>query len=282
MDETFQKNPELYLPFLEQAFCSALQKAHGAYAVVVLSPLIPQHILAARLSAPLLLGIGIGEYFVASDVPAFLPYTRDVVFLDDREYVVLSAGAYAVKNIFTAEKLEKTVHHIPWDLQGAAKDGYKHFMLKEIMEQPKVLRDCLVGRLQNDRVCLPELDSLPVPGSIRIIACGTSYNAGLWSQYYLEQFAEIPVIVEIALQCARFFRRKGSECLSLYAGRTGNKRRFDKSHAQPNGSASFARSLLRAEEKCRLFPCENAAGRNFERIEGAAGNLGRSVAPHAG
>ncbi len=198
MDEAFQKNPELYLPFLEQAFCSALQKAHGAYAVVVLSPLIPQHILAARLSAPLLLGIGIGEYFVASDVPAFLPYTRDVVFLDDREYVVLSAGAYAVKNIFTAEKLEKTVHHIPWDLQGAAKDGYKHFMLKEIMEQPKVLRDCLVGRLQNDRVCLPELDGLPVPGSIRIIACGTSYNAGLWSQYYLEQFAEIPVIVEIA------------------------------------------------------------------------------------
>lgn len=193
-----QNSPLQYLELAEKAFASALKKAHGAYAVVLLSPLVPQHIFAARLSAPLLMGIGIGEYFVASDVPAFLPYTRDVIFLDDREYVVISAGGYSVKNLFSAESVEKEVHHIPWDLQGAAKDGYKHFMLKEIMEQPKVLQDCLVGRLQNDLVCLPELDGLPVPDSIRIIACGTSYNAGLWSQYYLEQFAKIPVTVEIA------------------------------------------------------------------------------------
>lgn len=187
-----------YLPFMEKAFCAALKKAHGAYAIVLLSPLIPQYILAARLSAPLLLGIGIEEHFIASDVPAFLPYTRDVVFLDDNEYVVINAASYAVKNIYSTETVAKTVHHIPWDLQGAAKDGYKHFMLKEIMEQPRVLQECLVGRVQDDMVCLPELDALPVPDSIRIIACGTSYNAGLWSQYYLEQFAEIPVTVEIA------------------------------------------------------------------------------------
>ncbi len=196
--ESISQNSLQYLPYMEEAFRNALKRAHGAYAVVLLSPLIPQHLLAARLSAPLLLGIGIGEYFIASDVPAFLPYTRDVVFLDDNEYVVLSASSYAVKNIYVGEEIAKTVHHIPWDLQGAAKDGYKHFMLKEIMEQPRVLQDCLVGRLQDDMVCLPELDTLAVPDSIRIIACGTSYNAGLWSQYYLEQFAEIPVTVEIA------------------------------------------------------------------------------------
>ncbi len=196
--DNLTRNPLQFLPFVEEAFSNALKRAHGAYAVVLLSPLIPQHILAARLSAPLLLGIGIGEYFIASDVPAFLPYTRDVVFLDDNEYVVLCAGSYTVKNIYAREEIAKTVHHIPWDLQGAAKDGYKHFMLKEIMEQPRVLQDCLVGRLQDDTVCLPELDALAVPDSIRIVACGTSYNAGLWSRYYLEQFAQIPVTVEIA------------------------------------------------------------------------------------
>lgn len=196
--ENAQENSLQYLELMEKAFAKALQKAHGAYAVVLLSPLVPKHILAARLAAPLLMGIGIGEYFVASDVPAFLPYTRDVVFLDDREYVVISSGGYAVKNLYTAEPVQKEIHHIPWDLQGAAKDGFKHFMLKEIMEQPKVLRDCLAGRVQNGRICLPELDNMPVPERIRIIACGTSYNAGLWSQYYLEQFAQLPVTVEIA------------------------------------------------------------------------------------
>ena len=192
------QNPTLYLPYVEEAFRNALKKVYGAYAVVLLSPLVPQHILAARLSAPLLLGIGIEEHFVASDVPAFLPYTRDVVFLEDNEYVTVSAGSYVVRNVYSNAEIAKTVHHIPWDLQGAAKGGYKHFMLKEIMEQPKVLKDCLVGRVQDDIVCLPELDFLPVPDSIRIVACGTSYNAGLWSQYYIEQFAEIPVCVEIA------------------------------------------------------------------------------------
>lgn len=187
-----------YLPLMEEAFRNALKKVYGAYAVVLISPLIPQHILAARLSAPLLLGIGIEEHFVASDVPAFLPYTRDVVFLEDNEYVTICAGSYTVRNIYSNAEIAKKVHHIPWDLQGAAKGGYKHFMLKEIMEQPKVLKDCLVGRVQDDIVCLPELDALPVPDSIRIIACGTSYNAGLWSRYYLEQFAEIPASVEIA------------------------------------------------------------------------------------
>lgn len=193
-----QENPQAFVSVMEKAFCGALKKAHGAYAVVLISPLLPKHIFAARLSAPLLLGVGVGEYFVASDVPAFLPYTRDVIFLEDREYAVVSASSYAVKKLLTGEQAQKEIHHIPWDLQGAAKDGYKHFMLKEIMEQPKVLRDCLVGRVQDGKVFLPEIENLEIPERIRIIACGTSYHAGLWSQYYLEQFAQIPVSVEIA------------------------------------------------------------------------------------
>lgn len=193
-----QENPQAFVSVMEKAFRGALKKAHGAYAVVLISPLLPKHIFAARLSAPLLLGVGVGEYFVASDVPAFLPYTRDVIFLEDREYAVVSASSYAVKKLLTGEQAQKEIHHIPWDLQGAAKDGYKHFMLKEIMEQPKVLRDCLAGRVQDGKVFLPEIENLEIPERIRIIACGTSYHAGLWSQYYLEQFAQIPVSVEIA------------------------------------------------------------------------------------
>ena len=196
--EKSNQNSSIFLEILEKAFCSALKKAQGAYAVVLLSPMIPKNIFAARLSAPLLLGIGVGEFFVASDVPAFLPYTKDVVFLEDKEIALLSASSYEVKSLETGEKLEKKVSHISWDIQGAAKDGYKHFMLKEIMEQPKVLRDCLMGRVQNGKVLLPELDEISMPSKIRILACGTSYNAGLWSQSYFESLSQIPVTVEIA------------------------------------------------------------------------------------
>lgn len=196
--EDAQKDEEHFLGIIEKAFSSALKKAHGAYAVVMLSPLIGKYILAARLAAPLLLGIGVGEYFVASDVPAFLPYTKEVVFLEDKEIAVLSATSYVVKSLETGDILEKAINHIPWDLQGAAKDGHKHFMLKEIMEQPKVVRDCLAGRVVDGQVFLPELKALEVPSRIRIVACGTSYNAGLWSQAYFENIAGIAVSIEIA------------------------------------------------------------------------------------
>jgi len=187
-----------FLEIVELAFRNALNKVHGAYAVVLLSPMIPQNIFAARLAAPLLLGIGVGEFFVASDVPAFLPYTKDVIFLEDSEIALLSANYYEVKSLETGKKIEKQVQNIPWDIQGAAKDGHKHFMLKEIMEQPKVLRDCLMGRVQNGKVLLPEFDDIAIPSRIRILACGTSYNAGLWSQNYFESLSHIPVTVEIA------------------------------------------------------------------------------------
>lgn len=183
---------------LEKAFCTALEKAHGAYAVVMVSPLVPQQIYAARLSAPLLIGMGVGEFFVASDVPAFLPYTREVIFLEDEEIAILNATSCLVKSLKDGVEITKQLHHIPWDMQGAAKDGYKHFMLKEIMEQPKILRDCLAGRVVDNEIRLPELDGMDVPSRIRILACGTSYNAGLWSQYYFEQLAGICVSVEIA------------------------------------------------------------------------------------
>jgi glucosamine--fructose-6-phosphate aminotransferase (isomerizing) len=176
----------------------ALARVDGAYAFALLSREHPGKIWASRKASPLLMGIGTGENFLASDIPAFLPYTREVVFLDNGELVEMDAGSWQVFDVATLAPKAKEVKHISWDVQAAQKDGYKHFMLKEIFEQPRVIRDCLAGRIREGRVALPELDALEVPSRLTIVACGTSYHAGLWAKYLLESWARIPVQVEIA------------------------------------------------------------------------------------
>ncbi len=185
---------------LQEAFAWALRQAHGAYAVALMSPEEPGVLYAARMAAPLILGSGVGENYVASDIPAFLPYTRNVVFLDDGEVVRLTANSWEVLDLETLKPCQKQCEAIQWDMQAAQKGGYRHFMLKEIFEQPRVIRDCLTGRLTPDRkgVLLPELETLPVPERLHIVACGTSYHAGLWGRHLLESWAQIPVSVEIA------------------------------------------------------------------------------------
>jgi glucosamine--fructose-6-phosphate aminotransferase (isomerizing) len=176
----------------------ALSRIDGTYAFALLSLQHPSKIWGSRKASPLLMGIGSGENFLASDIPAFLPYTRNVVFLDNGELVEIDAGSWQVFDTVTLEPIPKDVKHISWDVQAAQKDGYNHFMLKEIFEQPKVIRDCLAGRIQKGRVVLPELDALDDPIRLTIVACGTSYHAGLWAKYLLESWARIPVQVEIA------------------------------------------------------------------------------------
>ncbi|NCD24807.1 MAG: glutamine--fructose-6-phosphate transaminase (isomerizing) [Deltaproteobacteria bacterium] len=188
----------------------ALARVEGAYAFALLAHEHPGKIWASRKASPLLLGIGTGENFVASDIPAFLPYTREVVFLDNGELVELDASSWQVFDVVTLEPRTKEVRHVSWDVQAAQKDGYRHFMLKEIFEQPRVIRDCLAGRIQKGRVLLPELDALPIPERLTIVACGTSYHAGLWAKYLLESWARIPVQVEIASE----FRYRDSVFLS--------------------------------------------------------------------
>lgn len=182
------------------AISAALARVDGAYAIVVMSADHPGTLWATRVASPLVMGVGTGENFFGSDIPAFLPYTREVVFLEDGELVKITASTWEVMDTATLTPIEKKVAHINWDVQAAEKGGYKHFMLKEIFEQPKVIRDCLLGRIDaaTSQVRLPELDALPAPERLHIVACGTSYHAGLWGMYLLEKYAKIPVQVEIA------------------------------------------------------------------------------------
>ncbi len=187
-------------PDIEKAFAMALNKAHGAYAVCLMDKDQPDVFYAARMSAPLILGVGTGENFVASDIPAFLPYTRKVVFLEDGEMVRATSSSYEVRKIADLSHVDVSVQTIEWDVQAAQKSGYRHFMLKEIFEQPRVIQDAMSGRISasKDEILLPELDALPVPGRLTIVACGTSSHAGLWGRHLLESVAGIGVQVEIA------------------------------------------------------------------------------------
>ena len=188
---------------MREAISRTCAKVTGAYAIVVVDKDRPGMVWGARQTSPLVLGIGVGENFLASDIPAFLPYTRQVAFLEDGQLVRMDANQWQVYDVATLEPVETEVHTINWDVQAAQKGGYKHFMLKEIFEQPQVIRDCLAGRVDRaaSRVTLPELAKLDEQGRPKrlfILACGTSSYAGLWGQQLLESWARIPCVTEIA------------------------------------------------------------------------------------
>lgn len=194
---------EYYQGDLEQALCQAISRLRGAFALVVASALHPDVIYAYRKDSPLVVGMGDGESFVASDIPALLPYTRDVYLLEDGEMAVLTRDGVVIK--VDGRQIEKAAFHVTWDPIAAEKGGYDHFMLKEIYEQPKALRDTYTGRLATDPgrlVSLPELgltpDKVKQIKRLYIVACGTSYHAGLVGKYAIEQLARLKVEVDLA------------------------------------------------------------------------------------
>jgi glucosamine--fructose-6-phosphate aminotransferase (isomerizing) len=186
---------------LEGATRRALAQMRGMFALVLLSADEPQKIVAVRNGPPLVIGIGDGEYFVASDIPAILAHTRDVVFLADEEMAVLSKDGVAFTN-FAGTKLDRRPQRVLWDPIQAEKAGYKHFMLKEIFEQPQSVRDTILGRVSLDtgRVFLEEMTvseaDLAAIDSVTIVACGTSWHAGLIGKYLFEALAKLPVEVD--------------------------------------------------------------------------------------
>jgi len=190
---------------LVQAVRKALKRVQGSFAVGVLWRGQPDTIVAARNHSPLVLGISNSEgTLLASDVPALLPYTRDVVFLEDKEIAVLTSDKWEVRNLASGRKINKQVQTITWDAGMAEKAGFKHFMLKEIYEQPQALINTLRGRIdpQSGRVELPELKKLEKElkniERIALVACGTSWHAALVAKYWFEEWVGIPVEVDIA------------------------------------------------------------------------------------
>jgi len=188
---------------LETAVRRSLARLHGAYAIAVLSSLEPGRIVVAKHSSPLVLGLGEGATYCASDVPALLPYTRNMLFMEDGEMAVLEAGGVTVTTVAGAP-VQRAVQRIDWSPAMAEKAGYKHFMLKEIFEQPRALEDTFRGRLDREagdihsaEVGLTDADAKAIKRVV-LLACGTSHHAAMAGRYWLESLARIPTVVELA------------------------------------------------------------------------------------
>ncbi|MDO4339653.1 MAG: glutamine--fructose-6-phosphate transaminase (isomerizing) [Eubacteriales bacterium] len=178
-----------------------MRRVEGSYALGIMFLDHPHHIYAARKDSPLIVGASPVGNLIASDVPAILRYTRNVYYMENEEIVCLSKENIRFFNI-DGDKLEKTPTTIDWDIDAAEKGGYEHFMLKEIYEQPKAVRDTISPRLKNNDVVIEELgmtdDELRAVRKISIVACGSAYHAGITGKYVLEGMARIPVEVDLA------------------------------------------------------------------------------------
>jgi glutamine---fructose-6-phosphate transaminase (isomerizing) len=188
---------------LEEAVIDALRQVEGAYGIAVVSSRDPNKIVAARKGSPLLIGLGDGEYYVASDASAILAHTREVIYLHDGDLAVLDRNGYRIIDL-NSTTLTRGVSKIDWDLAQMERGGFQHFMLKEIFEQPQTVTSTLAGRLLLDEATAKlsgtnlSDDELLAIDNIVITACGTSWHSGLIGEHMLEELARIPVEVEYA------------------------------------------------------------------------------------
>ncbi|WP_024984027.1 glutamine--fructose-6-phosphate transaminase (isomerizing) [Brevibacillus borstelensis] len=182
----------------------AVQRMRGAYALGIMTEHEPDKLVAVRLASPLIVGIGEGESFIGSDIPALLEHTRDVYILNEGEMAVLTREGVQLMDAQSGEKIERDIFHVDWDLVQAEKGGYDSFMLKEIYEQPQAVRDTMGARIDQEKkqVILPELNmsdaELASYDRLYIVACGTSMHAGLVGKDVLEKWTRVPVEVAVA------------------------------------------------------------------------------------
>ncbi|GED25552.1 glutamine--fructose-6-phosphate aminotransferase [Brevibacillus agri] len=179
-------------------------KIRGAFALGVMSEYEPDKLIAVRMASPLIIGVGENENFIGSDIPAILEHTRDVYVLEDGDLAVLTRDSVQVMSLATDEPIERDLVRIDWNKEQAEKDGYAHYMEKEIYEQPRALRNTMTGRIDEagQKVVFPDLqlpaETIRSIEKIYIVACGTAYHAGLIGKHVIESLARIPVEVDVA------------------------------------------------------------------------------------
>ncbi len=189
-----------YQGSLEDAMRQALGYVHGSFAVVAISADEPDQIVAAKKASPMIVGLGEGENFLASDIPAIIGKTKRVYIIEDDEFVVIKSNSVAISD-FAGNPIVKEIFEVTWDVEAAEKGGFEHFMLKEIHEQPTALRETLRGNIKNNMVDLSEMDIDDIfaeAQKIYIVACGTAYHAGLVGRNIIEKLAQISVETDIA------------------------------------------------------------------------------------
>ena len=216
--------PSTMIP-LEDAVRHAVGHTEGAYAIVVMCSDQPDRIVAVRQISPLIIGLGKGETILASDIPAVLPYTRDVLIIEDGEMAVITASGATVQ-LLDGTPVARQPERITWDAAMAEKGGFPHFMLKEIHEQPRALQETMMGRL--DAVTAPDLDGVAYPPDfvakmrkIWITACGTAYHAGLVGRWLFEHWAQMPVEVDLASELRYREPLIGSDALAIAISQSG-------------------------------------------------------------
>ena len=222
---------------LLSAVLKVVKKLKGAFAFAVITSREPNRVIGVKLGSPLVIGLGEGENFLASDIPAILPYTRKVITLDDGEIADISPEGVNVYD-FEGNPVVKEVMVVPWDIISAEKGGFKHFMLKEIYEQPRAVGDTLRGLLASP----PEEVDLKGFRRILIIACGTSYHAGLVGKFWIEKYAKVPTEVVYASEFRYGDFPISEEDLVIGVSQSGETidTKFAMNHAKEKGATTLA------------------------------------------
>ncbi len=241
---------EEYKGKLEDAVASAIKKIRGSYAIVVISQDEPDKIVAAKKENPLIIGVGDNENFIASDIPAFLKYTNRAIHLNDGEICILKDNNVKVLDEKGKEAI-KEERAVDWSIEDAEKSGYQHFMLKEIHEQPSAIYNALMGRISEiePRINLEDLESNM--DEITIVACGTSFYAGMAGKYIIEKLAGTPVFIELASEYRYFGRKSGTVIAITQSGET----------ADVIGAVKEAKKY-----GCHTIAITNVAGSSITRI----------------
>lgn len=214
---------EYYSGDLLFSVMKAAKRLEGSFALAVFSKKEPDKIIAVRKDSPLIIGIGEEENFLASDIPALLPYTKRVIIMEDGEIAVIRKRDVSIFNL-RGERIDKDILEVSWSLEQSEKGGFKHFMLKEIMEEDDVLKEAIRGRIKEGRVFLPEIKDPHFFNNIKnifLVACGTAYHAGMIGKYFLEDILHIPVRCEVASEFRYENPNVGKDSLLILISQSG-------------------------------------------------------------